>query len=231
QWFEVIGTLGTKALFTETVGELAARNLNTDIYIPLSSLLRRFAKKDQFASQINQLTIKIMESENLVETASVIRRILQRRHYNNDDFDIVIPFELLKQEERERQIYNMVLSSIAAISLLVGGIGIMNIMLATVLERTREIGIRRAVGAKRKEIMYQFLIESVGLSLIGGFVGVVVGVLMSQFVSGLAEFSTIITPISIILAFGIAAIVGIVFGTFPARRAASVSPIDALRYE
>ncbi len=231
QWFEVIGTLGSKALFTETVGELAARNLNNDIYIPLSSMLRRFNKENQFASQIDQLTIKVSESEDLVETASIIRRILSRRHHNNDDFDIVIPYELLKQEERERQIYNMVLSSIAAISLLVGGIGIMNIMLASVLERTREIGIRRAVGAKSKEILYQFMFESVELSLIGGFAGVILGVMMSRFVSGFAEFVTVITPISIVLAFGISAVVGIVFGTFPARRAASISPIDALRYE
>lgn len=231
QWFEVIGVMDTKALFTETVGELASRNLNQDIYIPLSVFLRRFQKKEKLASQIDQLTVKIVDSDNLVESAAVIRRIIQRRHHENEDYDIVIPYELLKQEEKERRIYNLVLSSIAAISLLVGGIGIMNIMLATVLERTREIGIRRAVGAKQKEILSQFLIESVGLSLVGGIFGVVLGITMSLIVSSFAEFTTAITPFSVIIAFGISALVGVIFGTFPARRAANITPVEALRYE
>ena len=231
QWFEVVGIMGTKALFTETVGELAARNLNQDIYVPLSSLLRRFDKEDQLESDIDQLTIKIRESKDLPASATVIRRILERRHHENDDFDIVIPYELLKQEERERRIYNMVLGSIAAISLLVGGIGIMNIMLATVLERTREIGIRRALGAKRKEILTQFLIEAVGLSLSGGLIGVTLGVVMSLIINSIADFKTAITPISVIVAFGVSGAVGIIFGTFPARRASNTNPIEALRYE
>ncbi len=231
QWFEVIGTMGSKTLFTETIGELAARNLNMDIYIPLSAMLRRFTKKEPLASQIDQLTIKVGESEELVATSEIVKRIITRRHFRNNDFDIVIPYELLKQEEKERQIYNMVLSSIAAISLLIGGIGIMNIMLATVLERTREIGIRRAVGAKQKDIMSQFLIESVGLSLVGGVVGIIAGIVMSYIVSSIAEFSTIITFFSVVLSFSIAASIGIVFGTFPARSAARVDPINALRYE
>jgi len=134
QWFQVQGVMVSRSLYTETVGELAARNLNQDIYIPLSSFLRRFTKEELLASQIDQLTVKVNESSQLVETGAIIRRILDRRHYRNKDFDIVIPYELLKQEEKERRIYNLVLGSIAAISLLVGGIGIMNIMLATVLE-------------------------------------------------------------------------------------------------
>jgi putative ABC transport system permease protein len=231
QWFEVIGTMGSKTLFTETVGELAARNLNQDIYIPLSSFLSRFAKKEKLASEIDQLTVKVFDSDQLVESAAIIRRILERRHHKNEDFDIVIPYELLKQEEKERRIYNIVLGSIAAISLLVGGIGIMNIMLATVLERTREIGIRRALGAKQKEIMLQFLIEAVGLSFLGGFIGVVLGISMSLFINSIAEFNTVITPISVIVAFGVSGAVGIIFGTFPAKKAANVNPIEALRYE
>ena len=231
QWFEVIGTMGSKTLFTETVGELAARNLNQDIYIPLSSILRRFTKEGQLASQIDQLTVKVRDSDELIESAAVIRRILQRRHHDNEDFEIVIPYELLKQEEKERRIYNMVLGSIAAISLLVGGIGIMNIMLATVLERTREIGIRRALGARHKDILTQFLIEAVGLSLVGGVIGVTLGITMSFIISGFAEFSTAVTLISVFVAFGVSAAVGIIFGTFPARRAANVNPIEALRYE
>jgi putative ABC transport system permease protein len=231
QWFEVIGIMGTKALFTETVGELAARNLNQDIYIPLSSFLRRFEKENQLTSQIDQLTVKVVNSDELIETAEVIKKIIQRRHYNNSDFDIVIPYELLKQEEKERRIYNMVLGSIAAISLLIGGIGIMNIMLATVLERTREIGIRRAVGARKREILIQFLFEAVGLSLVGGVIGVILGITMSLIVSSFAEFKTAVTPLSVFLAFLVSATVGIIFGTFPARSAANVNPVEALRYE
>ena len=231
QWFEVVGTMADKALFTETVGELAARNLNQDVYIPLSAFLRRFSKENALASQIDQLTVQVADSERLPEAAAVIRRVLQRRHRQNVDFDLVIPFELLKQEERERRIYNMVLGSIAAISLLVGGIGIMNIMLATVLERTREIGVRRAMGAKQREILIQFLIEAVGLSVAGGFVGILLGVGMAVIIGAIAEFKTIISPVAVVLAFGLSGIVGVVSGTFPARRAALVNPIEALRYE
>ena len=231
QWFQVVGIMDSKTLFTETIGELAARNLNQDIYVPLSSMLRRFDKEEQLASEINQLTVKVRDSKELVASAAVIQRILERRHHKNDDFDIVIPYELLKQEEKERRIYNMVLGSIAAISLLVGGIGIMNIMLATVLERTREIGIRRALGARRKEIMNQFLIEAVGLSLVGGMIGVFMGISMSLIINSIAEFKTAITPISVFVAFGVSSAVGVIFGTFPARRAANVNPIEALRYE
>ncbi len=231
QWFEVVGIMGNKMLFTETVGELAARNLNQDIYIPLSSFLARFSKKEQLASEIDQLTVKITDTNKLVESAAIISRILDRRHHDNADYEIVIPYELLKQEEKERRIYNLVLGSIASISLLVGGIGIMNIMLATVLERTREIGIRRALGARRKEIISQFIIEAVTLSLIGGLIGVSLGVILSLIIDGIAEFETSITLFSVVVAFSVSGMVGVIFGTFPAKRAAEVNPIEALRYE
>lgn len=231
QWFEVIGTMGPKALFTETVGELAARNLNQDVFIPLSTLLRRFNKEEALASELNQLTIRVSDSSQLMESAAVIRRIITRRHYKNDDFDLVIPYELLLQEEKERRIYNMVLGSIAAISLLVGGIGIMNIMLATVLERTREIGVRRALGARRIDIMNQFLIEAVGLSLVGGLIGVTLGVSMSLIIDMIAEFQTIVSTFSVLVAFIVSGAVGIAAGTVPARRAANINPIEALRFE
>jgi len=231
QWFEVVGVMSPKSLFTETVGELAARNLNQDIYIPLSAFLMRFTKEEPFASELDQITVRVRDSGLLLRSAEVVRRILDRRHHNNDDFEIVIPYELLKQEEKEARIYNMVLGAIAAISLLVGGIGVMNIMLATVLERTREIGIRRALGARRREILAQFLVEAVGLSLVGGLMGIVLGIAMSLVIDGIAEFSTVVTPFSVLLAFGVAGGVGVVFGTYPARNASNVNPIEALRYE
>jgi putative ABC transport system permease protein len=231
QWFEVCGVMSSKTLFTETVGELAARNLNQDIYIPFSAFTYRFEKDNVLASEVDQLTIRIDETNRLIESASIIRRILDRRHHENDDYDLVIPYELLKQEEKEREIYNMVLGSIAAISLLVGGIGIMNIMLATVLERTREIGIRRSLGARKREILLQFLIEATGLSLVGGILGVILGAVLSGVINSIAEFETVITLFSVFIAFFVSAAIGVVFGTFPAKRAAEINPIDALRYE
>ena len=231
QWFEVLGVMESKALFTETVGELASRDLNNDIYIPLSTFLKRFSKKNELASEIKQITVQTDDSQKIMEIASIIKRILNRRHYNNDDFSTIIPYELLKQEEKERRIYNILLGSIAAISLLVGGIGIMNIMLATVSERTREIGTRRAIGAKKSEILEQFMIEAVTLSLTGGIIGVLLGVVMSLSINWIINFKTVVTFFSIFIAFSISAMVGIIFGLLPARKAANLSPIEALRYE
>jgi putative ABC transport system permease protein len=231
QWFEVLGVMENKALFTETIGELASRDLNNDIYIPLSTFLKRFSRKNMLESEIKQITVQTDDSKNILEIAPILKRILNRRHYNNDDFSAIIPYELLKQEEKERRIYNFLLGSIAAISLLVGGIGIMNIMLATVSERTREIGTRRAIGAKRSEILEQFMIEAVTLSVTGGIIGVFLGVGMSLSINWITNFDTVVTFLSIFIAFSISALVGIVFGLLPARKAANLSPIEALRYE
>ena len=149
QWFEVVGVMQTKALFTETVGELAARDLNNDVYVPLSTFIKRIPKANVLESEIKQVTVKLDNSETLIQSASIIKSIVSRRHFNNDDFSIIVPYELMEQEKKESRIYNLLLASIAAISLIVGGIGIMNIMLASVLERTNEIGIRRAIGGTK----------------------------------------------------------------------------------
>ncbi len=231
QWFEVLGVLQNKALFTETVGELAARDLNNDVYIPLSVFNKRIPKENRFSSEIKQLTIQLDNSDHLVESAAVIRSILMRRHFNNDDFSIIVPYELLKQEEKERRIYNLLLASIAAISLVVGGIGIMNIMLASVLERTNEIGIRRAIGGRKSDIMSQFITEAVVLSISGGVIGVIMGVLLSLGISLLTDVRTSITFYSIILAFGFSVIVGVLFGYLPAKNAANLKPIESIRHE
>lgn len=231
QWFDVVGVMGNKSLFTETVGELASRDLNHDIYVPLSTFYNRFPKENLLQSEIKQITVKVEDSRKLMEVSTVIRSLLDRRHFKNDDYSIIIPFELLKQEEKERRIYNILLGSIAAISLLVGGIGIMNIMLASVMERTREIGVRRALGATRKIILTQFITEALAISITGGLIGVFVGLSISLSIHLATEVSTHVTFISVIIAFTFSVFVGILFGYLPAKRAASLNPIEALRYE
>jgi putative ABC transport system permease protein len=231
QWFEVAGVLKTKALFTETVGELAARDLNNDVYIPLSTFGGRIPKTNILTSELKQVTVKLQSSQMLIESAAVIRNILSRRHFNNDDFSIIIPYELMEQEKRESRIYNLLLASIAAISLIVGGIGIMNIMLATVMERTREIGIRRAIGGKRSDIMGQFVTEAMAMSITGGLIGVFLGIFLSLGIGLATEVKTFLTIYSIFIAFGFSVIVGITFGYLPARRAADLKPIESIRHE
>ena len=231
QWFEVTGVLQTKALFTETVGELAARDLNNDVYIPLSTFSKRIPKTNTLASELKQVTVKLVSSEKLLETADVIKSILTRRHFRNDDFSIVIPYELMEQEKRESRIYNLLLAAIAAISLIVGGIGIMNIMLASVLERTQEIGIRRAIGGKRADIMGQFVSEAMAMSITGGLIGVFLGITLSLVIGLLTEVKTTLTLYSIFIAFGFSVLVGITFGYLPAKRAADLKPIESIRHE
>ncbi len=231
QWMEVVGVLKSKAVFTETVGELAARDLNTDVYVPLTTFLKRFTRENALTSEIQQITVQVDNSDRLMETSKLIESILLRHHFNNSDYNIVIPFELLRQEEKERQIYNFLLGAIATISLLVGGIGIMNIMLATVMERTREIGIRRSIGARKADIMSQFVSEAVAISITGGLIGVILGVSLSLTVSFFTDVKTFIQPYSIVLAFGFSVLVGISFGYLPAKNAANLKPVDSLRYE
>jgi putative ABC transport system permease protein len=231
QWFEVVGLMQTKALFTETVGELASRDLNNDVYIPLSTFNKRIPKENRFSSEIKQLTVKFDKSDRLVQSAEVIRSILNRHHFNNKDFSIIIPYELLKQEEKEARIYNLLLASIAAISLIVGGIGIMNIMLASVLERTSEIGIRRAIGGRKADIMSQFVTEAVVLSVTGGIIGVLLGISLSIVISLTTAVKTSLTLYSIFIAFGFSVLVGITFGYLPAKKAAELKPVESIRYE
>jgi putative ABC transport system permease protein len=181
--------------------------------------------------QIDRLVIQVEESSKLSSTAEVMSRMLERRHYGVVDYEITIPELLLKQQQRTQNIFNIVLAAIAAISLLVGGIGIMNIMLASVMERIKEIGLRLSIGAKSTDIVSQFLFEAVLISVTGGIIGVILGIALAFAVSSLADFPTEISFASIVISFGVAATVGLVFGITPARRAASQDPITSLRHE
>ena len=181
--------------------------------------------------QLDRLVIQVDETPALQPSAEILSRLLKRRHYDMVDFEIEIPELLLKQQQRTNDIFNYVLGAIAGISLLVGGIGIMNIMLASVLERIKEIGLRLSIGAKKSDVTQQFLFEAVMISVSGGLIGVILGVTMAYVVSEFANIPTLVSFSSIILSFGVAATVGLIFGIAPARKAASQDPITSLRYE
>jgi putative ABC transport system permease protein len=181
--------------------------------------------------QLDRLVIQVKETEKMQSTAEILSRLLQRKHYEVIDYEIEIPELLLKQQQRTNDIFNYVLGAIAGISLLVGGIGIMNIMLASVLERIKEIGLRLSIGAKKSDVVQQFLFEAVMISGTGGIIGVVLGITLAFIVSSFANIPTIISFSSIILSFGVAATVGLIFGIAPARKAAAQDPIASLRYE
>jgi putative ABC transport system permease protein len=181
--------------------------------------------------QLDRLVIQVENTPSLQPSAEILSRLLKRKHYDMVDFEIEIPELLLKQQQRTNDIFNYVLGAIAGISLLVGGIGIMNIMLASVLERIKEIGLRLSIGAKKSDVTQQFLFEAMMISISGGLIGVILGVSMAFIVSEFAEIPTAISFSSIILSFGVAATVGLIFGIAPARKAASQDPITSLRYE
>ena len=182
-------------------------------------------------NQLDKIIVRVSDSKFSVPIAEVLSRMLKRRHNNVVDFEIIVPEQLLQQEQRTKRIFNIVLSSIASISLIVGGIGIMNIMLASVVERYREIGVRMAVGAQKKDIELQFLTEALTISITGGILGIILGMVFSFAIEATADIATIVTPSSIFISFGVALLIGVVFGFFPAKRAAQQDPVHALRHE
>jgi putative ABC transport system permease protein len=238
-YFNVVGVTSHKAPSAGTASTLAAQNLNRDVYIPLTTDRARFGdvieseRQGTFSAErieLSQITVTVDSMENVKRTAAALDSMLRQFHPKRD-YGITVPLELLEKAEATKRIFNLVLGSIAGISLIVGGIGIMNIMLATVSERTREIGIRRALGARRRDIIEQFLIETTVMSSSGGLIGVLVGLAASALVSGLSGMPAVIRPWSPIVAFFIAVTIGVIFGVYPARRAAMLDPVEALRTE
>ena len=193
-----------------------------------------FRLEDNYSSmrdEIDAVYLRLKPDVDVTLAAATVRGILAASHRGADDYTLVVPAELLAEQQRTKRIFDIVMVALASISLLVGGIGIMNIMLASVLERTREIGVRRAIGARRKDVVRQFLIETTIISLSGGVVGILLGVGLSQLIGVLAGWSTIVTTTSIVLAFGVSVMIGIIFGLYPAVRASRLDPVKALHYE
>jgi putative ABC transport system permease protein len=183
------------------------------------------------ANQLDRIVVRVGRAGAVPQVAEVMQRMLARRHNGVVDFEITVPELLLKQEQRTKTIFNVVLGAIASISLVVGGIGIMNIMLASVLERIREIGVRRAVGATQRDVLAQFLVEAVMISLAGGVAGILVGAGISIAIERLAGIQTLVSVVSVVVAFGVSVAVGLLFGIVPAWRAARQDPVVCLRYE
>ncbi len=188
-----------------------------------------YDETDSNLNQLDKIVVQVKETEQLNATASLIKRMLLRRHSELYDFEVTIPELLLKQQQKTRNIFNIVLGVIAGISLIVGGIGIMNIMLASVMERIREIGVRQAVGAKKKDIIAQFLAESTLISLTGGLIGIILGIVLSKIITGMFEIKTIVSFFSVFIAFGVSVLVGVTFGYLPAKRASDNDPVESLR--
>jgi putative ABC transport system permease protein len=262
QRYKIVGIMRTRTSSAAIGGSLSGQEYNKDIYIPLSTFRSRIGDivftrmSGTFSAEqveLNQITLKVKSKEDVVPTSEVVKESLKRAHAGKTDYDVIVPLELLRQADQIRQIFNIVLGSIAAISLVVGGIGIMNIMLATVTERTREIGIRRALGAHQRDIINQFLTETIVLSGSGGMIGILMGLATPFAFQGIKytvqnfilDRSTGESPMakifsdmepriaiwSLPVAFGISVGIGIIFGLYPARSAAKMDPIEALRHE
>ncbi len=251
-WLKVIGVLEERHISKKSISNLGIRDYNMDVYAPLQTVLIRYENRSLVTEaaikmfsrsnpedrekspnyhQLDRLVIQVSKTDQLNGVAQVLSKTLKRKHKGVVDYEITIPELLLKQQQRTKSIFNFVLGAIAGISLLVGGIGIMNIMLASVLERIKEIGLRMAVGAKKADITYQFLMEAVMISVSGGLVGVILGSAIAIGVSEVADIPTILSIFSIILSFGVAVSIGVIFGYTPAKRAANQDPITSLRYE
>jgi putative ABC transport system permease protein len=254
-WLTVVGVLADKNISEKNQQKLSIRNYNHDIYTPIQTFLLRYknrslvtnadilqasfntqmtgeeSKAKENYNQLDRLVINVENSEMMQPTSEVIDRILKRRHNKVEDFEIIVPELMLKQEQKTKKLFNLVLGVIASISLIVGGIGIMNIMLASVLERIREIGLRQSLGATRRDIVLQFMSESVTLSLGGGFIGIALGLLISFIIRQAFGISTIVTFFSVFISFSISIAVGLIFGIWPARKAAMQNPVESLRHD
>ena len=259
-WLRVIGVLKKREISQSSIDNLGVSDYNNSIYAPIQTLLRRYRDRSMITAsslhggttysdgwmtmsmdnesstekgtnQIDKIVVQVSESEQIGPTVEILKKMMVRRHAGVEDVEIKVPELLLKQEQRTKDIFNIVLGAIASISLLVGGIGIMNIMLASVMERIKEIGIRQAIGATKRDIVLQFLMEATLLSITGGLIGIILGLALSKIIMELTGILTIVSLGSIIISFGVSASVGIIFGYMPSQRAAKQDPVESLRHE
>lgn len=248
-WMRVVGVMSERKVNEDAIADLGVRNFNTDVYTPLQTVLVRYKNRAKISPddmgesdeddvvqasnyhQLDRLTVTVTQTEDLSSTAEVITRLLARRHYQVEDYKIIVPELLLAQQQATKDLFKIVLICIASLSLLVGGIGIMNIMLASVLERIKEIGLRMSLGARKIDIVVQFVMESVLISVSGGLLGVFLGIVFAYAIEAFAGTVTIISIGSIIISFGVSMFIGLIFGILPAKRASELDPINALRYE
>lgn len=255
-WLKIIGVVERRDFTASASDEMGISSTDNKIFVPAQTILMRFknrglvradeversnarrravsldsksANDDKNPNQLDKIILQVKETEQLNASAGIVKRVLLRRHSGLYDFEVTIPELLLKQQQRTKKIFNIVLGAIAGISLIVGGIGIMNIMLASVMERIREIGTRQAIGASRKDIVAQFLAESTLISISGGIIGIILGIILSKIITVMFDIKTIISFFSIFIAFGVSALVGIMFGYMPAKRAADKDPVESLR--
>lgn len=249
-WLQVIGVIEKRSFVGSGGGTMAISSTDNSIIIPVKTMLLRFrnrslirgdqvkqaaltatttAGKIEDINQLDKIIIRVKETLQLTSTAKVAGNMLMRKHNDIRDFDVSIPELLLKQQQKTKNIFNIVLGAIAGISLIVGGIGIMNIMLASVMERIREIGTRQAIGASRKDIVFQFLSESTLISVAGGLIGIILGVVLSKIIQTMFDIKTIISVFSIFVSFGVSVFIGITFGYLPAKKAAEKDPVESLR--
>ncbi|MCK9424188.1 MAG: ABC transporter permease [Bacteroidales bacterium] len=259
-WLRIVGVLKKREISQSSIDNLGISDYNNSLYAPIQTLLRRYRDRAMITAaslhgggmeyfdggfsfysssssegtsknQIDKIVVQVKESEQIGPTTEILKKMMLRRHAGVEDVEIKVPELLLKQEQRTKDIFNIVLGAIASISLLVGGIGIMNIMLASVMERIKEIGIRQAIGATKRDIILQFLTEATLLSISGGVIGIILGLALSKGIMEITNILTIVSPLSILISFGVSASVGIIFGYMPAKRASKQDPVESLRYE
>jgi len=259
-WLRIVGVLERNDVKISGFENSGINVMNDNIYVPVKTMLLRYQNRALVATrrapvsarighhyfsistnptqntssnyhQLDRIIVQVNESYELDPSTKILSRMLLRRHMEVKDFEITVPELLLKQEQRTKDIFNIVLGAIASISLLVGGIGIMNIMFASVMERIKEIGTRMAIGAKKNDIVAQFLAEAVLISITGGLIGVILGIVSAKLITEFSGILTLISPFSVIVAFIVSASVGIVFGYSPAKRASEKDPIESIRYE